>query len=142
MPATKDFTKGLPGGGYPQATPNSKTIATRVNFAKLGALTAGQTAKIGMVPANFVVTERYAFVRTAQGGTCTVNFGTAADADGFLVGANGNATANSNAGGTVGAITDGTLFATDTEIWIEFGSGTVSTAIVDFVLRGFMLPAS
>lgn len=139
MPATFDLTRVLPGNGYREMGPNSVTFRQRVNFA-LKALTAGQTGKIGVLPAGFVLTERWAFVRTPQGAVGTFNIGTSADSDGILVGCNANLAAGSNAGGTVGAFAAGTLFTTDTELWIEFASGALSVAAVDIALRGFMLP--
>lgn len=143
MPATLDFTQMIgvvtPNGSQRNQSPNAAVFVWRLDFSKK-ALVTPQTAKIGTLPKGFIYTGCEPILRTAQGGTSTLNIGTSADPDGFRAGSNLNAGTDVHAGGSAGAITVGTFFASATEVWVEFASGTISVAVLDVVVRGILLP--
>ena len=143
MPATYDMHKQTkPAGFNSRQTSNRREIVKRVDFSQQ-ALTAAQTALVAKIPPGFVFERADAVLRKAQGAASTINVGTPTAATGFLNGANLNGSVDAAcAVGGAGSISAGTFFAAPTEVWVQFGSGTVSAGIVDIVLSGYMLRPS
>jgi len=110
-------------------------------------VTAANVVKLWDIPANTLVTEVIANVRTAEGGTLTIDVGdyldaddTAVNADGFLDGINGNSAAASKSlgldvayGGGGGTNTYGKFYTAATAYIGALFNNTADTAVIDFI---------
>jgi hypothetical protein len=95
--ATFDFTANMRNGVGRSQTSRRVEFHITVDFAKMGdgtGLAAGETAKIGTLPAGYVHGRLDAILRKAEGEAATVDVGTEADPDGFLDGGNMNGAIN------------------------------------------------
>jgi len=122
------------------------TLKKRLDTSVTG-VTAANVAKLWVIPANTMVLDVMAIVRTAEGGTLTIDVGdylvatdAEVDADGYLDGINGNSAAVNRSlstdigyGGGGGANTYGKVYTANTAYIGALFNNTADTAVVDFI---------
>jgi hypothetical protein len=141
--ATFDFTAQMDKGIARPQHSRRVEIPITVDFAKLGdgtGLAAGETAKIGVIPAGFQHERTDPVLRTAEGEAATVDVGSEADPDGLLDGGNMNGTPNASMALAGNEALAGKYFHVNTDLvcMCPAATNTLNVGKLDLVLVGYM----
>lgn len=146
--ATFDYTTSPEDVRQAQDLGLSQTVLRwRVDFSTAGdatGLAQTETAKIGVIPAGFVLHSFGAISRTAEGAATTADFGDTTDPDGLGDGLDMNTTAGTQIAlaGTE-AYGVGKYFGSDTDLIVTgAGATTIDGAVIDVWMTGHIAPTS